>query len=126
MTVWDFTNAIMLNKKQLLDNVTEKEFIPYIINKTLSYHRDCIFYANEMNSRSYLSKNMQNDFYLNAIKPRKRPFIKWPKQIDDVVVDLVKDFFGCSVRQAREILPLMDDSKIDFIKQKIDKGGLND
>lgn len=124
MIIWDFVNAIMQNKKQLLNHDSEKEYIPYLINKALSYHRDCIFYANEMNSRSYLGKNMQNDFYLNAVSARKRPFIKWSKQLDDVNVEVVKIFYDCSTRQAREILSLMDDDEIESIKQKIDKGGL--
>ena len=124
MSIWDFTNAILQNKNNLLTEETDKEYVPYVINKALSFHRDCIFYANEMNMRSHLSKKMQNDFYLKCIKSWKRPFQKWHKFEIDSNIELIKLIYDCSTKKAMEIYPLLDDEKIELLKQKIDKGGL--
>jgi hypothetical protein len=70
---FDYVNEILQTKKQLIvDAQTEKAYEPFLVNKTLSYHKDCIMYANEMNRRHQLDKKLQNDYLLNTIRPRKK------------------------------------------------------
>lgn len=72
MTPFDFVNQIMQGKKQLIvDELTEKEYVSFIVNKTLSYHKDCLMYVNEMNKRHFIDKKLQNDFLLNTIRSKK-------------------------------------------------------
>ena len=60
MSPFDYLNAIMQNKKQLIvDEETEREYSPFMVNRGLSYHKDCIMYANEMNTKHYLDKKLQ-------------------------------------------------------------------
>ena len=125
MSPFDFTNAILQNKKQLIvDDLTEKEYNPFIINRSLSYHRDCIIYANEMNRRHYLDKKMQNDFLLNTIRSQKRPFAKWIKSEKSENIECVKAYFGFSDSKAKEALRLLSEEQIQQLKEKTDIGGL--
>ena len=77
MSPFDFINAITFNKNDLIiDEWSEKQYIPYIINKGLSYGVDTVIPANEMNARSHIDKKLQFQFLINSIRPRKR-FNKW-------------------------------------------------
>jgi len=125
MSPFDFVNSILQNKKQLIvDDLTEKEYNPFIINRSLSYHRDCIIYANEMNRRHFLDKKMQNDFLLNTIRSQKRPFAKWIKSEKSENIECVKAYFGFSDSKAKEALRLLSEEQIQQLKEKTDIGGL--
>lgn len=125
MTPFDFVNQIMQGKKQLIvDELTEKEYVPFIVNKTLSYQKDCIMYANEMNRRHFLDKKLQNDFLLNTIRSKKRPFIKWAKSEKSEDLECIKQIYGFSDKKAYEALRLLNDEQIQELKEKADTGGL--
>ena len=125
MTPFDFVNQIMQGKKQLIvDELTEKEYVPFIVNKTLSYHKDCIMYANEVNRRHFIDKKLQNDFLLNTIRSKKRPFIKWAKSEKSEDIECIKQIYGFSDKKAYEALRLLNDEQIQELKEKSDIGGL--
>ena len=125
MSPFDFVNSILQNKKQLIvDDLTEKEYNPFIINRSLSYHRDCIIYANEMNRRHFLDKKMQNDFLLNTVRSQKRPFAKWIKSEKSENIECVKAYFGFSDSKAKEALRLLSEEQIQQLKKQTDTGGL--
>ena len=91
MSPFDYLNAIMQNKKQLIvDEETEREYSPFMVNRGLSYHKDCIMYANEMNTKHYLDKKLQNDFLLHTIRSQKRPFAKWAKNEKNNDIESIK------------------------------------
>ena len=63
----DYLNAINFSKEKLLDTddiMWEKKYPPYIINKCLSMHYDCIAQANEINGFHFLPKKIQFHFYI--------------------------------------------------------------
>ncbi len=122
---FDYVNEVLQTKKQLIvDAQTEKAYEPFLVNKTLSYHKDCIMYANEMNRRHQLDKKLQNDYLLNTIRPRKRSFNKWVKAEKSEDLACVKTYFGYSDAKAREALRLLSDEQIQQLKEKTDTGGL--
>ena len=66
---FDYVNEILQGKKQLIvDDLSEKGYTPYLTNRSLSYHNDCILYANEMNMRHHVDNKLQNDYLLNTIR----------------------------------------------------------
>ena len=123
---FDFINAIHYRKDKLIvDDWSEKQYNPYIINKGLSYGHDTVIPANEMNSRPHIDKILQFDFLINIIRPKKR-FNKWIKaeKIDDL--EVVKEYYGYSTEKAKQVLPLLNDSIIIELRKRITKGGKND
>jgi len=120
-----YLTAINYSKEKLLDTDDkdwEKKYPPFIINKGLSYFSDTVMYANEMNRLHHATKHMQFSFYLNSIKSRKR-FSKWLKSSKIKDLDVVKQHFGYSNKKAQEALSLMTKKQIDYIKERLYKGG---
>ena len=125
MNPFDYVNAILQNKKQLIvDEITEKEYTSFLVNRSLSYHKDCIMYANEMNRRHFLDKKMQSDFLLNTIRSQKRPFAKWAKAEKSDDLECIKQIFNFSDSKAREARRLLTQDQIQELKEKTDIGGL--
>ena len=123
MELKDWLNSINLTKENLMDDPsTIKEYSPYVINRCLSGHIDCILFANEMNMNSHLDKDMQYYFYLNSLRKRKR-FSPWIRK--DKVKDLecVKQYYGYSNDKASQALKILNKTQLDFIKQRLETGG---
>ena len=122
---FDYVNSILQNKKNLIvDELTEKDYQPFLVNRTLSYHKDCILYANEMNRRHLTDKKLQYDFLLNTIRSQKRPFAKWVKSEKSENLECIKQVFGLSDQKAREAMRLLSNEQIQQLKEQTDTGGL--
>ena len=125
MSPFDFSKQILQGKKQLIvDEPTEKFYLPFIVNRALSYYQDCVSFSNEMNQRHHLDKKLQNDFLLNTIRSMKRPFAKWAKPEKNKDIDLLKEMYGFSTPKAREALKLLSDNDISTLRKKSDTGGI--
>ena len=120
----DWLNSINQNKKNIMDEDPSsiKEYAPYIINRCLSGHIDCLMYANEMNKFSSLDKKLQYDFFINIIRKKKRvsPWIKQEKIKD---LEIVKSYYGYSNEKAKQSLRILTKTQLDFIKSKLETGG---
>ena len=122
---FDYVNSILQNKKNLIvDELTEKDYSPFLVNRTLSYHKDCILYANEMNRRHLADKKLQYDFLLNTIRSQKRPFAKWVKSEKSDNLECIKQVFGLSDQKARDAMRLLSNEQIQQLKEQTDTGGL--
>jgi hypothetical protein len=122
---FDYVNQILQGKKNLIvDEQTENDYAPFLTNRSLSYHLDCIMFANEMNRRHHTDKKLQHDFLLNTVRSRKRPFAKWVKSEKSEDLECVKQVYGLSDTKAREALRLLSDEQIQKLKEKTDFGGL--
>ncbi len=66
MNPFDYVNSINSSKKEnlMVDEFAEKAYNPWLVNKALSYFKDSVLYANEINMNSHLSNRMQYDYYL--------------------------------------------------------------
>jgi hypothetical protein len=125
MSPFDYVNEILYGKKNLIkDEISEKEYSPFLTNRSLSYHMDCIMFANEMNKRHFIDRKLQNDFLLNTIRSRKRPFAKWAKTEKNENIECIKTYFGFSDVKAREVLKLLNEEQIQSIKEGITTGGV--
>lgn len=125
MSPFDFINAILQSKKELItDEASEKLYAPFMVNRGLSYHKDCIMFANEMNRRHFLDKKLQNDFLLNTVRSQKRPFAKWIKSEKSDDLECIKTVYGFSDSKAKEASRLLSKEQIQQLKEKTDTGGL--
>ena len=121
----DWLNSINSTKKNLVEEDPDciKKYPPYIINRCLSGHLDCIMYVNEMNMHIDLDKQLQYDFYLNTVRSKKR-YSPWIRKEELSNLDCIKKYYGYSNEKARQVLPLLSEEQIEFIKSKLNVGGL--
>lgn len=117
---FDFLNSINTTKNNLVrdEGRGASEYAPYLMNKGLSQFPDTIVYANEMNQRPFMDKQMQYEFLLHSVRPRKR-ISKWAKKEDAELVQKICDIFSCSVRKAEEIRNTLGPKVIENI---LDRG----
>ena len=120
----DWLNSINLTKQDITvdDPQTIKKYAPFIINKCMSAHLDCIMFANEMNLQSHLAKDLQYQFFLNSIRKKKR-FSPWLRKDKIKNLDIVKSYYGYSNEKAIQALKILTKEQLNYIKAKIDVGG---
>tara|TARA_Y100000004_G_scaffold177345_1_gene218846 strand:- start:190 stop:594 length:405 start_codon:yes stop_codon:yes gene_type:complete len=121
----DYLNSINYSKKSVMesdDPAWERNYPSYIINKCMSHHMDTVMYANEMNMHSHLDKKLQYDFFINIVRSRKR-FSPWDKKQKMNDLEVVKQYYGYSNEKARQALNILTPDQLNFIKNKLNKGG---
>ena len=120
----DYLNSINFSKDYLMDEDPgwEKNYPAYVINKCMSHHLDTIMFANEMNIHSHIDKRLQYDFLINIVRPRKR-FSPWGKKQKVKDLDLVKKYYGYSSDKATQALEILTPTQLNYIKDKLNKGG---
>ena len=66
---------------------------------------------------------MQYQFYLNSLRKRKR-FSPWLKKDKIQNLNIVKQYYGYSNEKALQALRLLTNEQLEFIKQRLDTGGM--
>ena len=124
MELKDWLNSINQSKKNIMDEDPSsiKDYAPYIINRCLSGHIDCLMYSNEMNKHPSLDKKLQYDFFINIVRNKKR-FSPWLKQEKIKDLEVVKSYYGYSNEKAKQALRILSEEQLNFIKQKLETGG---
>ena len=130
MKPFDYVNSINFTKKNLMrntenDELAERDYVPFLTNKSLSYFTDTLLYANEMNKYHFLDKKLQYEFYLNSIRKKKR-FAKWAKAEDNDEVIMISEFYKYSPQKAKAALKVLSKEEKDIISNKMENGIKND
>jgi len=123
MNPFQYVNAISTSKKDIMiDDLAEKAYSSFTINRSLSYFNDTVLAANEMNKHHHIDSRLKFSFLINIIRKRKR-FSKWnkPELVNDV--EVVKEYYGYSNEKARQVLPLLSSDQIVNLREKVSKGG---
>ena len=125
MELKDWLNSINFTKQNLLEEDPDviKDYPPYIINRCLSGHLDAIMFANEMNKYPNLDKDLQYHFYLNTLRKKKR-FSPWLRKDKVTDLEIIKQYYGYSNEKALNALKILPPDQINFIKQRLDIGGI--
>jgi hypothetical protein len=121
----DIIPSIQQTKKVVISQENERDYVPFVVNRSLSFHHDIAMYANEMNKLPNLDGLLQYHYLLNTVRSYKRPFQKWQKREKIEDLDAVKEYFGYSNEKAKEALSILSDAQIEEIKKNLNKGGLN-
>ncbi len=123
MNPFEYVNAINNTKKDIMiDDLAERGYNSFMVNRSLSYFKDTVLYANEMNINHNIDNRLQFDFLINMVRKRKR-FSKWEKVVSESDVEVVKEYYGYNNEKARTALSLLTREQINELKQKVYKGG---
>ena len=121
MNPFELIKSISNTKKDILEN--EKDYNAFMVNRGLSYFPDTVLYANEMNKFHHLDSRLQYHFLINTIRKRNR-FSKWNKSIESDNISAIKKFYGYSNEKARDVLPLLSNENLKYIRGRIQYGGI--
>jgi len=125
MNPFEYLNSINDTKKDIMvDDIAEKAYNPYLINRGLSYFHDTILFANEMNIHHHLDNKLQYHFCINSIRKKKR-FSKWDKPQEHESLMIVKAYYGYSNEKAKSALRILSSAQIEDLKRKLFQGGRN-
>ena len=121
----DFLNSINQTKVNIMDEdaLTEKEYPPFVVNRTLSYFLDTIMYANEINTHHHADNKLQFDYLLNSIRSKRR-FSRWLKPDENKNLDVIKEYYGYSNQKAKDALNILTDDQLSLLNERMEKGGL--
>ena len=121
MNPFELIKSISNTKKDILEN--EKDYNAFMVNRGLSYFPDTVIYANEMNRFHHLDQRLQYHFLINTIRKRNR-FSKWNKSIESENINAIKQYYGYSNEKARDVLPLLSNENLKYIRGRIQHGGI--
>lgn len=124
---FDYVESVSNSKKDLIrtaDNpeIAAKDYLPFIVNRALSYHSDTIMYCNEMNIHHSLDNDMQYSFYLNSLRKNRR-FAKWIKHETLADLIIVMEYTGYNRHRAIEALSILTKEQLQMMKNHLIKGG---
>lgn len=123
MSPFDYLNSINYTKQDIMtDDVDEKAYVSFVINRSLSYFPDTVAVANEMNRYHHIDNKLQHQFLLNIVRKRKR-FSKWVKPTLESDVEVVKQYYGYSNEKARQALTLLSPDQLTILRTKVSRGG---
>jgi hypothetical protein len=123
MNPFDYVKQINGSKKDIMvDDVAEKAYNGFLVNRALSEFFDTSIAANEMNINHHIDNRLQFDFFINIIRKGKR-FSKWAKADSIENIEVVKEYYGYSNEKARDALRLLTNDQIVELKKKVFKGG---
>lgn len=124
MSPFDYLNSLN-DKRYLFDRKFDsyKEYSQFLINKGLSFYKDTVLLANEMNIHPPVDNKMHYDFFYHGIEKKKR-FSKWfksPKSFE--LAKTMAEHYNVSVSKAEEMLSVLTPEQIEEYKELFDKGG---
>jgi hypothetical protein len=122
MDLSDFFNSINKTKKSVItDERSERLYVPYVVNKSMSYHKDAIFHSNLINGVPGLDRKMQYDYYLYAL-PKASRYGKWQKP-DNSPIESIMAFYGYSRDKAEQVAQILTESQLKAIQEHLNTGG---
>lgn len=121
----DIIPSILVTGKSVLNSPDDyKNYVPFVVNKALSFHLDCVLLVNEINIYPSTPKEIQYSFLLNSVRHYKRPYQPWVKKEKLEDIKLLKEHYKCSDQKAREFLTILTRDQLNEIKNYNNKGGI--
>ncbi len=121
----DIIPSIQQTKKVVITAENERDYVPFVVNRSISFHLDMLMAANQMNMLPMADNLLQYQYLLNTVRAYKRPFQKWQKRETVENLDAVKEYYNYSNEKAKDALSILSNAQIEQIKKNLNKGGLN-
>jgi hypothetical protein len=128
LSPFDFTKSITYGKNDIWEesgeDIANRSYIPYLVNRGLSQSIDTVLFANEINKYHDLPKRTQYEFYLHAVPKRKR-FDKWAKaDAQDEKIGIIREYYGYTIEVAIQAARILTSDQVKELKQRMSKGGV--
>ena len=124
MTPFTFVDAILKSKEDIMvDDLSERAYVPYIVNRALSHRHACIALVNEINQYPDIPKRLQFHFLLNSIR-RNKVFVPWIKAEKVADLEVIQEYYQCNTQKAEAALQILTTDQIKIIRKKLQKGGV--
>ena len=120
---FEYANDLMTKESYDVDVEERKDYKKFLINRSMSYQTDLIYLVNEINVFPDLPHKLHYDFLHSIIPKKKRPKKFWVKGKKLEHLALVKEFFKYSDSKANTALSVLTDGDIEYIRNKLNKGG---
>ena len=125
---FDYVKSITKTKEDLYadENSFEKEYVPFIVNRSLSNGRNYLPFAEILDKYSELPKKIQYDFYFLGIPKTSRWQQLWTKkekEVDPELLEFIATEIGCNIKKAIAIRDMLGVDKINEIRNS--RGGKN-
>jgi nitrogen regulatory protein PII-like uncharacterized protein len=121
----DIIPSIQQTKKVVVTQENERDYVPFVVNRSISFHLDMVMAANQMNMMPSAEGLLQYHYLLNTVRSYKRPFQKWQKLSSNDDLEAIKEYFNYSNEKAKEALTVLSNDQLEKIKKNLNKGGLN-
>lgn len=121
--LFDYVNSI--NNKQFIFNeetYNPKNYNQFVINTAFSYFPDTVLLANEINKYQGVTDKQHYEFLYHTVRKYKR-YSKWNKKEESAVLKDISEFYGISLREAKEMHSIIPETELERIKYR--KGGKN-
>lgn len=117
MNVFDIVKGI--NQKKELPEWEELEdvYVPWLVNKALSFDRRTVLWANEANKLHQLEKRMQFDLLVNGVDKITRPGMWIKAEKLDGVMEIAKKY-SCGLQEALMLRRLISQEELAEIIAK--------
>ena len=126
LTLTDLLKAINEKTDSPMDSYpdAEKHYLPFMVNRALSFSPDTLLYANEMNCQYMLDNRMQFDYLYHSVRRRKR-WDKWIKknEVEQERLKVIMEHYKVSSRKAKDYLRLLTEEQVEALRTA--KGGRN-
>ena len=114
---YQFFNDITYSKENIMESMDiEDKYVPYSMNKNLSYSAEWIMSVNVMNGNSHLPKRLQYDYFINSIRRRSRKLESWIKPEKSDALESVKEYYNYSNQKAKDAMLLLSN---DLLNQSL-------
>lgn len=119
LSPFDFAKTFTQTKDNIWshDDVSQREYIPFMVNRILSNSQATVFFAELMNQYPDLDKKLQYNFYYTGI-PKSNKYTKmWSKKeasnIDSEFINFIAADMNISTKRAIEVYNLLGHSVIE-------------
>lgn len=125
---WEYINNINSKSPNIMrdsenDQLSEKHYTPFMVNRAFSYHYDTVLVSNIVNCWRHVDNRPQYEFYKNTIKPKKR-FSKWEKVETNNFINILMEKYQCNYNVAEQYSSILSDDQKQKIIKEYNKGGL--
>lgn len=123
MTPFDIAYGLRSTKEYSFDiKFPGNKYPAFMVNRVLSYHRDALPFAQEMNMSHGLDNLLQYDYLFHSVRQnRSGNRLKWGKRdkTSDADIQVVMEYHGYSRVRATEVIGLLNSRQLAYMKSMV-------